>query len=205
MAISETILFQIRTALVAELDTDPQGLGYKTGPTVLGDGYRPTIDKDPDNPGLMGLLNTRPVIANPVPAPQIDSPITLDELIGPIDADGLIPVAELAVIIKEQGWPLIESMKDDIAAKDKSALISKLLTLKKAGYFADATVTALITRLSQKIADPDHPATILGPTRFMEMTVENGWVKTNDIDGEIPVNACQAQWIDAALGRVVTP
>jgi hypothetical protein len=138
--------------LLAEFDSDPVSMGYKTSP-VEGDGYKTTKE-------LSQLLGGRRLITNPTNVGQVLKPVTISDLLT------LVPSSERATL--SQGT--VTRIRELIQTNDITGLSLVMQWLNDrsdAGMsediLSDETFATLADRLVEKHNDPDYATQVYDP------------------------------------------
>ena len=146
--------------ILAEFDGDPGR--YKDIPE--GDGYNKTKR-------LFNKLLEPGSVTNPDPAAQIKEPVSFSEFFGAGGADdGLMREADQTGLGAEMTWRLWELMySQHLDSGNNTKIQVRALTRmgKKIGaLISDARINAIVDRCDQTYADPEHPGTVIAPSRF---------------------------------------
>lgn len=128
--------------LLAELDGDPAGIGYKAG-----DAFKATAE--------IARLLTEPhgTIANPSPQPTLPKPFGLDDVLGVLDEP-----AQARVFSSVH----LERILDAIAAQDRVAVghFATILASTSVGAITADQRAAVLALLAAAGPDPAWPATV---------------------------------------------
>lgn len=119
---------------------------YKTL-NVLPDGYSPTGQLENL---LVGSFGT---VVNPTPAPKINKPFTMDDILGALSA------ADQAKII-----PLLGALQPMIDVQNRAGIASLMRAAVAAALITQNELDAMKTAVAGKIDDPTWPANIPAPT-----------------------------------------
>jgi len=131
------------------------------------------------------LLLTKPEISNPDPAPQVQAPADPAALFNPVPAD------ELAAI--DDG--LLGRVMDAVEDGNLQRVSLQIQVAVARGYISSGTATALATALQATVDDPDHPATVFGPSPWETILADNNWTT---IEGLPSTGGLPTSWIEEA-------
>ena len=124
-----------KTLLKAEIDSDPEGLGYKDA----SGNYRSPQE-------IARLLTQRTLIPNPEPQPQVPKPIDVNTLMG------LVSPATIAAA----DYSALRAIEEAADAGDRSRLMRQFQVWRAKGWLSDpAEVSAIQAELTATIPDPN--------------------------------------------------
>lgn len=132
------------------------------------------------------LLLTKPEIPNPDSAPQVQAPADPAALLN------LVPANELAAI--DDG--LLGRVMDAVEEGNLQRVSLQIQVAVARGYISSDTASALATTMQATVDDPDHPATVFGPSPWDTILSDNNWTS---IDGLPSTGGLPTSWIEEAV------
>lgn len=132
-------------AVKSEIETDPASVGY------------PSWDNTEDTARAIALLLVdRSKVDNPATAPQIPKPMDTDMLLGAVSVESIAKIDATA----------LEAVSQRIEAGERAAVARWVAIALAKGWITQVEHDAIQADLQSTVADPNHPAQVLGNSRL---------------------------------------
>ena len=152
---------QIQDAeLLAELQNDPAGLGYRSG-----DEFKTTEE-------IASLLTHRQMVDNPEPRQNVPKRHTIEDFIEVLSPASAANIAQFGAL---------DSLSRDIESGNTARIRIAIALLSKAGQIVTEDVPKIAAKLQETIPDPNWPAKVPAPCR-MAVLCGSGFANHFQID-----------------------